>query len=88
MRNSLVIFTVALASLLATAASSEITTPDAQTIPNTPAVANPPPIKAEPPDDAHRELAPPAIPACRQVCTRVACPAGQVCAPYCYEECM
>jgi hypothetical protein len=87
MPNSFLI-AVALALLLATPASSQIVTPDKQTIPNMPADASPPPVRAKPPDDPRHERIPSAIPACRQVCTPVACESGQACAPYCYEECM
>jgi hypothetical protein len=80
-----------LAALLATPAWPQATAQDAQNPPNAPVVAPPPAAKppvAKPSDDPQPYVDPPGVPACRQVCTPIACPAGQVCAPFCYQECM
>jgi hypothetical protein len=76
----------ALAVLLATPAWPQATAQDAQNSPNAPVVV-PPPV-AKPPADPQPYVDPPGVPACRQVCTPTACPTGQVCAPFCYQECM
>src|SRR6202790_4727143 len=71
--------------LIATPALPQVTAPNAPSVPTAPVVAPPPPPAAEPPHGLYPHLNPAGIPECRKECTPVACPAGQSCAPYCYE---
>jgi hypothetical protein len=77
----------ALAMLLATPALPQ-NAPDAGRLQTTPLAATPLPRAERPPEGPNPYADPPGVPACRQVCTPTACPAGQACAPFCYQECM
>jgi hypothetical protein len=77
----------ALAALLAAAALAQPRTAGAPNPPNASVV--PRPAQEPKSADAPNPYADPeGVPACRQVCTPTACPAGQACAPFCYQECM
>ena len=76
----------ALALLLATPALPQPSAPGKPSLTSPPASA---PESPQPKPEAPNSYADPeGVPACRQVCTPTACQAGQVCAPFCYQECM
>jgi hypothetical protein len=87
MRHRLAI--AVLAVLLVTPALPQ-NVPDAGRPRSPPVAATPLPSAEKPPksESPNPYADPPGVPACRQVCTPTACPAGQACAPFCYQECM
>jgi hypothetical protein len=63
--------------------------PDAGKPRSPPVAATPAPSAQKPPENPNPYADPPGVPACRQVCSApAACPAGQACTPFCYQECM
>jgi hypothetical protein len=83
MRHRLAI--AALALLLATPALPQSSVPG-ESSPPTPSASAPGSPQTKPAPIPYAD--PEGVPACRQVCTPTACQAGQVCAPFCYQECM
>jgi len=84
MRHRLAI--AALALLPATTALPQTGAPGEPSPPKPPASA--PASPHTKPDAPNPYADPEGVPACRQVCTPTACQAGQVCTPFCYQECM